>query len=294
MGIDARGGIAIVQIIFYIPILVASVIITLRHGFTKRAGWIMLLVLALIRIIGGAIHIASENNPSNDNLRITYSILEGAGLSPLLVATIGFLTTIAEHAFNENPLMEKGLRILGVMAIVGIVLIIVGGTQTASADGDISKLNQAMTLRHAGSIIFVVLFVLLVLVHLFFWANRRTILEHRRKLLIGISCALPFLGVRVIYGILSSYAPLIPTEKGGLSQFSLSTGSWGIYLGMSVLMEFAAVLIYTFVGITTPLQRDNQALGSSGSSPQTQQWEDSQQYPTHNESGYQYPPYRSS
>lgn len=107
-------------------------------------------------------------------------------------------------------------------------------------------------------------------------------------MLIGISCALPFLGVRVIYGILSSFAPVIPTESNELSRFSLTTGSWGIYLGMSVLMEFAAVLIYTFVGITTPLQRDrSQALTSEESISHT--YTGAQQY----QSGNQYPPCHS-
>lgn len=47
MGLDARGDIAIVQIVFYIPVLAASAIITFRHGFTRKEGWILLLILAL-------------------------------------------------------------------------------------------------------------------------------------------------------------------------------------------------------------------------------------------------------
>lgn len=47
MGLDTRGDISIVEIIFYIPILATSLIITLRHGFSRRAGWIFLLILAI-------------------------------------------------------------------------------------------------------------------------------------------------------------------------------------------------------------------------------------------------------
>ena len=47
MALDARGDIAIVQIVFYIPILFASLLITYRHGFARRAGWIFLLILSL-------------------------------------------------------------------------------------------------------------------------------------------------------------------------------------------------------------------------------------------------------
>lgn len=204
--------------------------------------------------------------------------------------------------------MPKILHILRILSIVGIVLIIVGGSKSASAGTDISKLNSATNLRHAGSILFVVLFALLVIVHLYFWANRGEILQHRRtvcyidsstgtqylivllQMLIGISCAIPFLGVRVLYGILSSFAPLIPTESNGLSQFSLTTGAWGIYLAMSVLMEFTAVLIYTFVGITIPLEGDYpQPSTYNDSSLQTHQYAGGQQYTTE----YRYPPFQN-
>lgn len=87
----------------------------------------------------------------------------------------------AQPAFKENALIGKVLRLLSIVSIVGIILIIVGGSNTASAGNDISKLNSAANLRHVGSILFVVLFTFLTLVHLYFWANRDMILQHRRK-----------------------------------------------------------------------------------------------------------------
>ncbi|CAL1702531.1 unnamed protein product [Somion occarium] len=258
MGLDTRGDISIVEIIFYIPILATSLIITLRHGFSRRAGWIFLLILAIIRIVGSAIHLASENNQSNTTLRITYSVLEAAGLSPLIVATLGFLNTIALHAFDGDRAVTLILRLLGTTSIVALALVIAGGIKLANADNDISKLNSASTLRHVGAILFLVLFIFLALLHLYYWAQRDRIMEHRRKLLIGISLALPFLGVRVIYAVLSSYAPVDPNDtNGSLAKFSTSTGAWAIYLGMAVIMEFIVVLIYTFCGITIPMLNDH-------------------------------------
>ncbi len=74
--------------------------------------------------------------------------------------------------------------------------------------------------------------------------------------------------MRVLYGVLSSFAPPIiafgpdgnPTSakpsNDGLGKFSSSSSEWGIYLVMSVLMEYIAVIIYAVVGITTPLSKD--------------------------------------
>ena len=64
----------------------------------------------------------------------------------------------------------------------------------------------------------------------------------------------------MVYTLLSGFAPAAvpgkPPATGGLSDFNSQTGSWPIYLVMSVLAEFATVLIYTVVGITTPLGKD--------------------------------------
>jgi len=41
-----------------------------------------------------------------------------------------------------------------------------------------------------------------------------------------------------------------------MGKFNSTTGKWGIYLVMSVIMEFIVVLIYTYGGITIPLKDD--------------------------------------
>ncbi len=73
--------------------------------------------------------------------------------------------------------------------------------------------------------------------------------------------------MRVLYGILSAFVPpqlgfdagghLVPMlHPSSLSQFSTTTGSWALFLTMSVAMEYAVVLTYTVVGIRTPLHKD--------------------------------------
>lgn len=45
-------------------------------------------------------------------------------------------------------------------------------------------------------------------------------------------------------------------HSSSLSKFSTTTGSWALFLTMSVAMEYAVVLTYTVVGIRTPLHKD--------------------------------------
>lgn len=47
MGLDERGDIAILEIIVYTPILVSSGFLIFRHGLTRNAGWIFLLILSI-------------------------------------------------------------------------------------------------------------------------------------------------------------------------------------------------------------------------------------------------------
>ncbi len=47
-----------------------------------------------MRIVGGIMHILWEQNPKNTSLQIVFSVMESAGLSPLLMATMAFLTIV--------------------------------------------------------------------------------------------------------------------------------------------------------------------------------------------------------
>jgi hypothetical protein len=57
---------------------------------------------------------------------------------------------------------------------------------------------------------------------------------------------LPFLGVRVAYAILSTFAT--PTNKLSRFNHTVRGGDWKVHLVMSLVMEYVAVVIYAFVG----------------------------------------------
>ena len=107
----------------------------------------------------------------------------------------------------------------------------------------------------------------IVAIAAFCWLNRGQVLKYRRKLLLAIAASLPFLLVRILFTILSSFAPLpfrldaegnmVPVVSDSpLKPFSSISGDWAIYLFMSVVAEYIVVLIYTFAGLRLPLKQD--------------------------------------
>ncbi|TBU41118.1 hypothetical protein BD309DRAFT_898715 [Dichomitus squalens] len=267
MKLDQRGDIAIAEIVFYVPILFLSIVLSVRHGATRKAGWILFAVLSIARIIGGITHVLSEQNPSNVTLQVIYTIVESAGLSPLLLATLGFLSTVAQYSLDNTPYMGvRTFRILHLLGTAAVILAVIGGVNMSNAKNE-HDLNSAATIRHIGAILFVVLYAFIVAVTAFCWLNREQVLKYRRKLLFTIIASLPFLLVRVAYSVLGAFAPssfgfdteghLIPVQSNSaLRHFSSSTGDWAIYLVMSVLMECIVVLIYTSAGLRLPLKQD--------------------------------------
>lgn len=78
-----------------------------------------------------------------------------------------------------------------------------------------------------------------------------------------MTCALPFLGLRLVYTIGSSFAPTNETFEDGhpvfsqpgnsfLDKFNTTTGSWELYLVLGVLTELVVVSIYIWTGLSIP------------------------------------------
>jgi hypothetical protein len=71
----------------------------------------------------------------------------------------------------------------------------------------------------------------------------------RQQLLVGLSLALPFLGVRVAYAILSAWSSSDlfggqPSPNPTLAKFNPITGDWVPFLIMSLVMEYIAAVLY--------------------------------------------------
>jgi hypothetical protein len=144
--------------------------------------------------VGGALYIAAELvTPPKPALFTAAYVLESAGLSPLLLATLGFLGLVYVHslsslltdsnpslffrifhansgknAYSENPRVTRSFRFVGGLAIVALALTVSGGVDASSLNPGEAK--QGRTLRQVGVIIFAVVYVLLVFVHVVCWS----------------------------------------------------------------------------------------------------------------------------
>ncbi|KZP28441.1 hypothetical protein FIBSPDRAFT_817331 [Athelia psychrophila] len=258
--LDDFGKIGVAVAVLYIPVLITAIFLVCRHGFKRDAGWIFLVIFSVVRIAGGGTMVAAELiRPLNKNIYEVALILEGLGLQPLLMTTLGFMRTIGKGSFGDSPKATQMWRLLTLLSTVALALVVYGGVNSTSTDA--STLSESNKFRHIGSFLFLALYLLLLAVHVFAWMRSSTLMRNRRTLLKAISLAMPFIGVRCAYGLLNSFSGSLLNTTGApntsaLHRFNMVTGSWEIYLVMSVIMEACACLIYVVAGTRVPINED--------------------------------------
>ena len=89
MAIDYRSGVSILLLIFYLPALATAIFLSVRHGFTRSAGWRFMIIFTLARILCACFQLATINQPQNVSLYIGYSVLIGIAVSPLELVALG-------------------------------------------------------------------------------------------------------------------------------------------------------------------------------------------------------------
>lgn len=84
----------------------------------------------------------------------------------------------ASSAYREDVTMTRFFRLLYLLGTAAFVVSIYGGANAVSNDP--STLKTSTTLRHVGSILFAVLYILLVFVHAMCWTDASALNRHRR------------------------------------------------------------------------------------------------------------------
>lgn len=78
--------------------------------------------------------------------------------------------------------------------------------RTALIPSSDSSSSSANIMRRVGVILFAVLYIMLVGIYVFLWTQTRFIMRYRKQLLKAISIALPFLAIRTLYSVLSTFS----------------------------------------------------------------------------------------
>jgi hypothetical protein len=116
-------------------------------------------------------------------------------------------------------LLTRGFRLLGLIAIVGFILSLLGGINGTSTNP--SEINQAKTLRHIGSILFAMVYGFLVAVHIGCWLCARRLTKAHRT----VCDVHSQLSLRVLTHFLHSCSSLYPPPCHS-SAFVSSTRSY--------------------------------------------------------------------
>jgi hypothetical protein len=87
MGLSAHQGLSIVVILCFLPLLAIAGWLCFSRGIGKQWGWLYLLAIPLLRVVGASLQIASEETDSK-GLSAAASILASSGLMALILVML--------------------------------------------------------------------------------------------------------------------------------------------------------------------------------------------------------------
>ncbi|KAL1870515.1 hypothetical protein VTK73DRAFT_2623 [Phialemonium thermophilum] len=252
MVLTTLNKISIAQICVYAPALIIGVVLAVRHGFGRSSGWMYLILFSIIRILGAALQLETTHNPTDVGLYVGATTLQSLGLSPLILVMLGLLSRVVEGIRSNTsiPIMPRHIRIVQILVIVGLVLGIVGGTKLGTVITDATKNGNESSYEmpsesRIGLALMIAGFGLLVVGTLIAAAKASSAVLGERRLLLANGLSIPFVAVRVAFSALSIF-----TKNPNFRSFGGSSSYPDYFLGMSVVMEMAAVVIIEAIGLS--------------------------------------------
>ncbi|MCJ1301790.1 Ligand-binding domain of nuclear hormone receptor [Hypocenomyce scalaris] len=243
MTLDGHGGLAIAEIIFYTPALIAALWVSKRHGFSRQAGWILIAILSIIRILGASFTLASESQSNNLSLIEGAAALDGVGLSPLCLAAVGILARV-NAGMTRRVIPARFTTLMVLPFMVALILAIVGGVKLFSTSA--SERATGQHIREAAYILFLVFYLVIVVLALLTLLKIRDVSPGETCLVIAVAVSLPFLACRLIYAVIGGFSSVYST-------WDPVTGSAVLMGCMAILMEFIVVILYLTAGFMAPV-----------------------------------------
>ncbi len=245
MTFSYRNGISVGEIAVYVPCLAVAVFLSIRHGFGRSSGWLFIIIFCLARIIGPCMELATISSPTNINLYTGSAILKNIGLSPLQLAAIGLLSRLLDNINRSTHTLinTRLLKLVETIVMVGLILGIVGGIDASNTFQTTGK-YQPGTLSKAGTALFIASYVAIVAATVITSFSVSHAEKGEKRIWTAVAISLPFLLVRLVYSILSTFSHN--------TKFNLMSGSPTILLCVALIEELIVVLIYEIVGLTLP------------------------------------------
>jgi hypothetical protein len=276
--IGYKGGIAIGEIIVYVPALAIAILLTIRHGFGRNSGWIFLIIFTLIRILGACFQLALDNDSNNQSIQTGAAILSTVGLSPLELCALGLLSRVISSINKSSStfISPRLMKFAQLIVTVAFILAIIGGIDSSTqytkdiqsqqqnpskAAIDVQLVPQPLSKAAMG--LFIAAYVILLVSTIMISFSLPHAEPGEKRLLLAVALSLPSILVRLIYSSISLF--------GNSADFRNNVT---ILLCMAFLMELSAVIIFEAIGLTlrkiTPVEMEphgENANGIPGSKP---------------------------
>ncbi|KAI9758854.1 MAG: hypothetical protein M1835_000510 [Candelina submexicana] len=237
--VSGRGDVSIVELIFYVPALALAVWIATRHGFGRSSGWLFLIILALIRIVGSSMELASDQS-HNQSLTIGAAVLSNIGLNALILALLAILKRVNESMSEFHGLEPRIFDLFHLPLLAGVVLVAYGGSHSYQ-----NGVFHTQSTSKFGIVIVAVVTVALTAIIALTFTKLTHIPSGERRLLFAAAASIPFIAVHLLYSLISVFA--------SSKTFNPITGNVIVFAIMAVLMEFVAVALFLVAGILAPV-----------------------------------------
>lgn len=142
---------------------------------------------------------------------------------------------------RDDPSLSRYLqyiRLIDLIIAVALICAIISGVWTSP---DSSNLQSGYNLRRASAIIFLVSIILIFVTAVFLMSKSRTREQKYDLVLLQDIIVMPILFLRIIYAIVQAFLnnPTHPNHN-----------TW-VYLGLLLIPDFIALVIFTFCGFKT-------------------------------------------
>ena len=253
---NTQDYISISEIVVYSFYLIGGIYLCAKHGISRAAGFRFLVILALARLIGASMFLATLKDATNKSLYAGWAITNGIGLGPLVLMLIGLLSRLFDFINREGHVVipARVSRAVQILMIVAIILLIIGGNESDYHMSGTTITVDYDAISRAGMAIIVVIMAAVVAGLALAVKYKTRIPAGEKRVLSAVGLAMPFVIVRLAYGCITI-----------LGNKHMNT--W-VYLGAGVIMEFIVCFIVEVVGFTLkklPTQgRDTLTRGNEG------------------------------
>ncbi|KAG9246736.1 hypothetical protein BJ878DRAFT_559497 [Calycina marina] len=212
----------------YTPSMAVAVLLMFRHGFNKSAGWYFIVIFYLASI-----------HRSLRRLIITQSI----ELSPLYLATLGLLGRLLTdiQRTTHTAMKVKFIKFIELILLVALILGIMGGVNNSS---DLIKTGvyKVATESKVASALFIFCYIGIVVSTILISLNASHASPGEKRILLSIAVSLPFLLVRLLYSVISTFSH-------GTS-FNILSRSVAVLVCVAMIEEFIIIIVYEGTGLT--------------------------------------------